>query len=92
MEIGRERHGMGFVRLSHIKLSDHVSLRVKDDDVVAASDENVVRRGIDGEVVPSALTAENDFLEQVILRNAGILRPASGRNCEGCHDHYGEQA
>jgi hypothetical protein len=47
--------------------------------------------GIDGEVVPSALAAENYLLDQVILRSGRILGPALGSN-EGRNDEYGEQA
>jgi hypothetical protein len=61
---------MRFVRLANLELSDHVSIGVEHHDVVSASDKNVVRRWIYCEIVPSALAAENDFLEQVIWRDA----------------------
>ena len=90
MKIGCERDGVGFVGFADVEFADDVSIGVEDHDVVSASDEDVVRRRIDGEIVPSTLAAENDLLEQVILRSAGILRGALGSG-EGCDNPYGEQ-
>src|SRR4051812_47750782 len=62
MEFRSERYGMRFVCFSDIELPNHFSIWIKHHDVVSPSDENVMRLGIHCEVVPSAISAQNDLL------------------------------
>ena len=61
-------------------VADHVAVGIDDHDVRGVGNKDVVRVGIDVEVVPAAVAAEGDLLHQVV---AGRLRRGEGK----CSEH-----